>query len=157
MKTMEKVIISGVAGTALMTFYSYLKAKEENEKYSEPEMLNELIDNSKNLPEIKNEESHPLGWLMHFGTGISFVAIYRLIYKKALQKPDLKNIITIGSLSGIAGILIWESIFSIHENPPKNDRKGYFRQLFFAHIVFSAAALLTYKNLNGCVKLKNRN
>jgi len=64
MKPTEKIIISGMAGTTFMTLYSYLKGRKENEKYVEPELLNELIDNSGNLPEIENEEWHPGGCIM---------------------------------------------------------------------------------------------
>ena len=145
MKTAEKIIISGMAGTTFMTMYSYLKSRRENEKYVEPELLNELIDNSRNLPEIENEEWHPAGWGLHYGASVAFVGTYWLLWQKALKKPTLSKILSVGALSGAAGIAVWKTLFSIHDNPPRNNRAGYYKQLFEAHIVFSAFALASYK------------
>ena len=54
MKTETKKIIgTGIVGTVFMTLYSYMKSKQEKQEYVEPVMINKLIDNSKNMPEIK--------------------------------------------------------------------------------------------------------
>lgn len=148
MKPIEKIIIAGIVGTTFMTLYSYLKAKKENQQYVEPVLLNELIDNSGKMPEVEEEETHPAGWSLHYGAGIAFVAAYWALWRKALHNPTLPKIIIIGSLSGAAGILVWKTLFSNHDNPPHNYRYGYYRQLFFAHIIFSAFALASYKGLN---------
>ena len=148
MKTVEKIIIAGVVGTTFMTLYSYLQAKKENQQYVEPVMINKLIDNSKNLPSLEDEELHPAGWLLHYATGIAFVSFYWLLWKKALTKPTLPKIIILGSLSGIMGILVWKYLFAQHDRPPKNYRYGYYRQLLIAHIIFTFSALPTYKVLN---------
>ncbi|MCO6149471.1 hypothetical protein [Flavobacterium sp. NRK1] len=148
MKTTEKLIIAGIVGTTFMTLYSYYISKKENEKYLEPEMINELIDNSKNLPNVNNERYHPAGWGLHYVTGISFMAVYWLLWKRALTHPTISKILIIGSLSGVVGIIVWKIIFSQHEKPPHNDRYGYYKQLFTAHIIFSFFALSTYKLCN---------
>lgn len=148
MKTIGKVIIAGVVGTTFMTLYSYLKAKQENQQYVEPVMINKLIDNSKNLPSITDEELHPAGWLLHYATGISFVALYLLLWKKSLTKPTLSKVIILGSVSGFIGIMVWKILFNQHDRPPRNYRYGYYRQLLIAHIVFTFAALPTYKILD---------
>lgn len=154
MKSAEKIIIAGIVGTTFMTLYSYLKGKKENEKYVEPELLNELIDNSENFPEIENEEWHPAGWGLHYGAGVAFVGTYWLLWEKVLKKPTIAKILSVGALSGVAGIAIWQTLFSIHDHPPKNNRHGYYKQLFEAHIVFSAFALASYKLLNVFTKRK---
>lgn len=148
MKTAEKIIIAGIVGTTFMTLYSYLKAKKEHQEYVEPIMINKLIDNSKNLPSIKDNDIHPAGWCLHYITGIGFVSIYWLLWKKALLHPTLfKNMIT-GSLSGIIGIMVWKMLFTQHNRPPQNYRYGYYKQLFIAHMIFSTFALTTFKVLN---------
>lgn len=148
MKTIEKIIVAGVVGTTFMSLYSYLKAKKEDQEYVEPIMINKLIDNSKNLPSIQDEEAHPAGWLIHYTTGIGFVIAYQLLWKSALTKPTFGKIFTVGSLSGIVGILVWKMLFKQHDQPPRNYRYGYYRQLFIAHIIFASAALPTYKVLD---------
>jgi len=148
MKAVEKIIIAGIVGTTFMTLYSYLKAKKENQEYVEPILINKLIDNSKILPPISDEEIHPAGWLLHYGTGIGFVSLYYLLWKRALTKPTLLKIFILGSLSGLAGIVVWKSLFMQHDRPPQNYRYGYYRQLLIAHLVFTFSALPTYKVLD---------
>lgn len=148
MKSIGKVIIAGVVGTTFMTLYSYLKAKKENQEYVEPVMINKLIDNSKNLPSINDEELHPAGWLLHYATGISFVALYWLFWKKSLTKPTLSKIIVLGSISGLIGIMVWKILFTQHDRPPKNYRYGYYKQLLIAHVIFTFSVLPTYKALD---------
>lgn len=151
MGTIGKIIISGIVGTTFMTLYSYFKSKREKEDYLEPRLLNKLIDRSRALPELENKKTNPVGWGLHYGTGILFVTAYRLVWKRMLRKPTSLNIFIAGSLSGFAGIIIWKLILLNHINPPGNDRKGYYRQLFFAHIIFSFFAITSYKVLGKCI------
>jgi len=148
MKTVEKIIIAGVVGTTFMTLYSYLKSKKEKEEYTEPIVINKLIDNSKKLPSVDEEELHPAGWALHYATGISFVSAYWLLWRSALTKPTLSKVLIIGPLSGLSGIAVWKLLFAQHNNPPHTNRYRYYKQLFEAHIIFSFFALGTYKILH---------
>jgi hypothetical protein len=148
MRTINKILIAGVVGTTFMTLYSILKSKQDNEEYTEPVLINRLIDNSENLPVIKNQITHPAGWLLHYATGVSFVSLYRLLWKKILLQPNGFRIIVVGGLSGLTGIIVWKIVFKQHNNPPCNNRSGYYKQLLFAHFIFSASAIITYKSLN---------
>lgn len=145
MKAIEKILIAGIVGTTFMTMYSYWKSKKENEQYVEPVMLNKLIDKSENLPDIQDNKTNPAGWGIHYLIGIIFVASYWLIWRRALKQPTTAKVLIIGALSGIIGIASWKLMFTKHDNPPQNNRLGYYKQLFTAHIVFSLTALLAYK------------
>lgn len=59
MKTINKIIIAGAVGTTFMTLYSILKSKQDKQEYSEPVLLNKLIDNSKIFPLYKMKHSIP--------------------------------------------------------------------------------------------------
>lgn len=147
MKTeIKRIIAAGIVGTVFMTLYSYMKSKQEKQEYVEPVMINKLIDNSKNMPEIKNNEMHPYGYILHFITGILFITTYHLFVKKHLLRKNLLSIAVYGSLSGLTGIVIWKFMFAQHKNPPYNNRYGYFKQLFTAHLIFSLFAIVTYNN-----------
>lgn len=145
MKTIEKIVIAGVVGTSFMTLYSYWKSKKENQEYVEPVMLNKLIDKSENMPDIKDNDSHPAGWGLHYLAGIAFVTAYWLMWRRALKHPTAPKVLAVGSLSGIVGIATWKLMFAKHNNPPQNYRYGYYKQLFTAHLVFSLTALIAYK------------
>lgn len=147
MKAVGKIIIAGIAGTSLMTLYSYYRAKKEHQEYVEPVVINKLIDNSKALPEIDNTDTHPAGWALHYATGIFFIGGYYILWRNALNRPTNYKIIFMGAVSGVLGIIIWKTLFSSHDNPPYNNRMGYYRQLLTAHIVFAVVAVSTYKLL----------
>lgn len=146
-KTIGKIILSGVVGTLFMTLYIRKKSKKEHEQFMQPVLLNKLIDKAENLPDIKNKENHPAGWILHYGAGISFVTAYRILDKKILLKPTITKILLIGTVSGLIGIAIWKTMFKEHHRPPNNDRFEYYRELLLAHIVFSIFAILSYKSL----------
>lgn len=148
MSTISKITLAAVAGTTFMTIYSYRRSKKQNEQFVEPVLLNKLIDKSENLPDIKDNTQNLTGWLLHYFAGLSFVGSYWLFWKKSLQKPTVPKTLVIGSLSGLAGILVWKSLFFQHKNPPGVKRKQYFRQLFTAHIIFTGFSLFTYKLLH---------
>lgn len=142
-----KIIIAGIAGTSVMTLFSYYMSKREKEQYREPELLNGLIRRSKMLPSLNNVSRHPAGWLGHYLIGVAFVAGYYFIWPDALYRPDVFKILTLGIISGILGIIGWKIFFSSHDNPPRTYKHGYYRQLFIAHLIFTAVAILTYKLL----------
>ena len=141
----SKIILAGIVGTTFMTLYSYYISKKERQQYVEPVLLNKLIDSSENLPDIKDEETHPAGWLAHYGIGIAFVIAYYLLWKRALKSPGPLKALIIGAASGAVGIGSWKIMFAANDNPPGNNRYGYYRQLFYAHLVFTALALAGYK------------
>ncbi|MFP9100193.1 hypothetical protein ACLI09_14170 [Flavobacterium sp. RHBU_24] len=147
MKTVEKIVVAGIVGTTFMTLYSYLKARKEHQEYVEPVMINKLIDNSANLPEIDDNHSNASGYMLHYATGIGFMAAYYLLWEKALVKPTFFKVLVLGALSGAFGIAVWKFMFAHHNNAPSNYRRGYYRQLFIAHIIFTLFAVPTYKAL----------
>lgn len=148
MKNVEKIIIAGIVGTTFMTLYSYVKGRKENQEYVEPVLINKLINNSENLPYIHHENTNITGYVLHYATGIGFMALYYLLWKKVLYKPTLPKILLVGTVSGMAGIMAWKLFFMQHNRPPQNYRYGYYRQLLMAHIVFTLFAIPTYKLLD---------
>lgn len=142
-----KILLAAAVGTSFMTLYSYIISKRENDEFVEPVLLNELIDRSDNLPDIKEDEkdTHPAGWALHYGLGVAFVVAYWIIWKRSLKSPGIVKGLLIGAASGAVGIAAWKIMFSSNDNPPQNDRYKYYRQLFIAHLIFSTLALFGYK------------
>ena len=141
----SKIIIAGIVGTTAMTLYSYIISRKERQQYVEPVLLNKLIDGSENLPDIEDKKAHPAGWLAHYGIGILFVIAYSIVWRHALKSPGPVKALIIGALSGVIAIGAWKSMFAANANPPHNNRYGYYKQLFYAHLIFSALALAGYK------------
>lgn len=148
MKSIAKIIVSSIIGTVFMTVYISHRAKKDREEYLQPVLLNKLIDNAKFLPSIKDKNNHPAGWVLHYGAGAGFVSAYWLLWKKALRKPSFLRMLVLGSISGIVGMSIWKIIFEEHHRPPNNDRLAYYKELFFAHMVFSIFSLQSFRLLD---------
>lgn len=128
-----------------MTLCSYLLSNKEDQQYREPELLNTLIDRSRHLPDAPQKETHPSGWVAHYAVGSGFVLAYKVLWPASLKEPTLGKTLLIGGLSGAIGILVWKILFTIHRSPPRNNRSGYYRQLFFAHLIFTSASVYTFK------------
>jgi hypothetical protein len=142
---LSRILLAAAVGTTFMTLYSYIISKKENDNFVEPELLNKLIDRSDNLPDIDNTETHPAGWVTHYAIGVLFVVSYLVLWKRAVKSPGIVKGLLIGAASGLIGIASWKIMFAANDNPPQNDRYRYFRQLFYAHLIFSTLALFCYK------------
>ena len=142
-----KIVLAGVVGTSFMTLYSYIISKQHKDQFVEPVLLNELIDRSEALPDIDEDEkkTNPAGWLIHYGIGMAFVIAYYILWKQSLKAPSLVKGLLLGALSGLIGIAAWKIMFASNDNPPRNNRYRYYRQLFVAHLIFSVFALYGYK------------
>ena len=152
---LSKIIVAGIVGTSFMTLYSYIISKKEKDQFVEPVLINELIDGSETLPAVDESGTNPAGWVAHYGIGFVFVIAYYILWRRALQSPGIVKALVIGAASGLVGIGSWKIMFAANSQPPQNNRYGYYRQLFIAHIIFSFFALYSYQ-LPGQVKKLSR-
>lgn len=140
-------VIGGLAGTAAMTAFSYAVSKEKRENFKEPNLLGDMIHTA--VPKLGKDKARIAGWVLHTIAGIAFSNAY----KKLLlgRKPTLFKGLVYGATSGIPAIALWNYLFEIHPNPPKEakvEKKKYFNHLLLAHIVFGGATFLIYKAKN---------
>lgn len=140
-----KILLAAAVGTSFMTLYSYIISKREKDQFVEPVLLNELADTTDELPDVTDKETHPVGWAAHYGMGLLFVLAYYFLWRNSLRSPGIIKGLLIGAASGLVGIIGWKIMFAANDNPPHNNRDKYYRQLFFAHIVFSFFAMYGYK------------
>ena len=138
-----RIILATLVGTSLMTAFSYLISNAFNKLYKEPVLLNYLLqflginmrDNVKRLA----------GWVIHYIIGLLFVVIYDILWQNLIEFSWLSGIV-FGIISGIIGIMSWILMFKTISNDELNiDYKGYYTQLFFAHIVFAIGVVIVYK------------
>lgn len=145
MKTAGRILLATAVGTSFMTLYSYWMSKKEKQEFTEPVLLNKLSDRSPKLPEVDDPDDDPVGWTTHYAVGLLFVVSYYILWKRSLTHPTLAKGLFLGAGSGVIAIAAWKIMFATNPNPPKNDREGYYRQLFIAHLIFSTFAIYGYK------------
>ena len=126
-------VVTGVAGTLMMTLFSHILSKIFGRVFEEQRQLEKMIN--RGSPAGKYT-SHILGWILHLGMGQVFSYLNIKAAESTGQKPNPLNSLLYGAADGIVGVIIWRLNFLLHPNPPKVSLRKYLIQLFFAHLVF---------------------
>ena len=140
--TFIQIVFSSVAATTLMTIFSYMLSVNFRELYKEPVLLSYLLT-SLDISLSKRVRRF-FGWLIHYSIGFLFVLAYHILWENEIIEKNWNAALLLGAVSGIVGILGWLMMFKISKYEPNIDFKGYYLQLFFAHVIFGLGALLVY-------------
>lgn len=140
MKT-NKIIVSGLAATSLMTFFSYIVSTYKQKNFKEPELLAVLEENA--LPAEAKSLALAAGWSTHFSIGIAWAGVYKYLWQNAGVKPSFESGLVLGGLSGLTGVLIWRTAFRIHPDPPRIEYNRFFGHLILAHLVYGVTVTMT--------------
>lgn len=138
-----QIFIASIAATSVMTLFSYAVSASARELYKEPVLLTYVLSSLK--IEVSPQTKTFLGWLLHYLIGIFFVIIYHYLWHYDIIEMSWPAAFVLGAASGIIGILSWIFLFAIVPEKPNIDFKGYYVQLFFAHVIFAIVAFIVYK------------
>jgi len=140
--TTIQLIIVTIAATTAMTFFSYVMSNTFRELYKEPVLLTFVLEKLKiNLSE---KSKQIWAWLIHYFIGLLFVIGYHLLWSDHILPISPLIAVIFGAISGIIGIIGWFFLFKITHHQPQIDFKGYYIQLFFAHVIFGIVATAVY-------------
>lgn len=143
MNQLSKTVLSGGAGTVMMTLGSELMTKIFGENFSEPDHLETMI--KRLAPMLSKQAKVIAGWGAHLTMGLIFAAIYVELWEKREIKHSITNGIILGVLSGLIGLLIWKGTFKAHPLPPWLNYNAFYLQRIPAHVVFAVTATITYR------------
>lgn len=131
----SQIITVGILATIFMTVFSYGFSYVVNGNFKEPQLLNYLIDK---LPKNKYSicREHIYGWLIHISTGILFVLVFKIVTIFIIVDLSFWNGFLSGLLAGLIGVGMWSVVFTLHPNPPSNNKPMFYLQLICAHIIF---------------------
>ena len=138
-----QILISTIAATSAMTLFSYVISASFRELYKEPVLLTYLL--TKFHVEVSPQTKTVLAWLLHYIIGLLFVIAYHFVWAYNIVEFSWRIALLFGAISGIIGILGWIILFEIVPQKPNIDFKGYYLQLFFAHVIFGLTAFWVYK------------
>lgn len=137
-----QILIVAIAATSTMTLFSYAVSASFREMYKEPVLLTYLLTTFKiNLP---NATKTTLAWLLHYGIGVVFVTAYHYFWARNILELSIVHALLLGIISGFIGIISWMVLFKIANYKPSIDYKGYYIQLFVAHVIFALTATAVY-------------
>lgn len=139
------ILLSTLAATSLMTAFSYLVSEAFRELYKEPVLLQFLMTRfSFNLTP---KQKAIAGWIIHYTIGLFFVIVWYILWNHDLMELTWVAALIYGCVIGIIGIGGWVGMFILADYKPKIDFKGYYLQLFFAHLIFAMTVWLVSKVL----------
>lgn len=140
--TFIQLLIVSITATSAMTVFSYATSRKFQKLYKEPVLLSYIIKILNIKLSKRAEENY--GWFLHYLIGFVFVLIYHFLWVRDILPISILNTLILGIFSGIAGVLGWMIIFKITNHEPDIDFKGYYIQLFIAHIIFAFVATSIY-------------
>ena len=139
-----RIIGGGGAGTTAMTLFSYAVSKSTNKNFREPQLLATII--GRLVPSASKTATRFAGWILHYIVGFFFATIYSLFFKKKSVAGAAESGISIGALTGIVGIIVWNQTFKTHPNPPEVDHSRFYGQLIVAHMIFGLVTVVIIKS-----------
>lgn len=131
--------------TSAMTIFSYIISIRFRKLYEEPLLLQYVLERIKVKMSIQVREI--LGWLIHYIVGFIFVSCYYFLWEYQFVPLTIISGIYLGAISGIIGIISWVVMFKLAHFFGKVSDKGYYFQLFIAHIIFGLTAVIDYMYL----------
>lgn len=137
-----QLILISIVATSAMTWFSFAMSNQFQELYKETVLLSSVISQF-NL-KISAESKRTWGWIIHYTIGFLFVVGYHIIWIKDILSVSPLSALILGVISGIIGIISWIILFKITNHQPSIDFRGYYIQLFFAHIIFAFVATFLY-------------
>ena len=137
-----QIISSTIAATSVMTLFSYAISESARKLYKEPVLLTYVLHSLK--IEVKPALKVFLAWFLHYLIGLAFVVSYHFLWVYEIVEISWPAAFFFGAVSGIVGILGWMLLFKIVPQKPNIDFKGYYAQLFVAHIFFGITAFAVY-------------
>lgn len=130
--------------TSAMTLFSYIISEIFKKLYKEPVLL-EFIIRGFHF-KIVEKLRIVLSWFIHYLIGFIFVVFYYLpIWLDcAWYEITFFSGFIFGSIIGIIGISGWHFMFKLSPTNAAQNRKGYYLQLYVAHVIFGITAVFVH-------------
>ena len=131
-----EIIVAALCATSTMTLFSYLISESFRKLYKEP-LLMQFLMTSFDL-DLSARQKVVASWVIHYLIGLLFVACYYLPVwlECAWYTISIASGLWFGCIIGGIGIAGWTVMFKLSPANPPVDPKGYYLQLFVAHIIF---------------------
>ena len=126
------LITSTLIATSTMTLFSYILSAFAQQNFRETDLLAQLIRGWK--PSLKRSSSQLLGWQAHYSLGVIWGSFYAMTRNR--NRP-LASSLLFGCTGGLSAIFFWKKAFDFNPKPAPTQRRDFYVQLFFAHLIFS--------------------
>ena len=145
------ILVSGIAGTAVMTLCIYLLNQITKQVMSVTKILGTMItcETTDDGKLSDSKFSIVAGVAAHYAIGILFAYGYHLLWSAGVGAPDFWNGLLLGFVSGIFAVIFWFTFFAVHPFPPQIELKSHLPTLFITHFVFASVTVASYVFFSG--------
>jgi ABC-type Fe3+-siderophore transport system permease subunit len=137
-------ILSGMAGTVVMTLFMYLYSYVSHRFTKVVHILGNMLVGESNY-KSPSTNAYIVGTVAHFSVGILFSLAYFLLWNWGIFRNNLEDSVIVGIISGVAAVVVWKSFLTLHSSPPQFSEINYFLALFLAHIVFAVVSVNVFQ------------
>lgn len=85
----DKIVVSGLVATSLMTIFSYCTSKLKDKNFREPQLLGALLNEV--LPNSEKRWAIPSGWVTRYGIGFVWALFHNYLFETFRVETNLKN------------------------------------------------------------------
>ncbi len=137
----RKVLLPAIAGTSVMTLFSYLISALEKKNFSEPQLLAAI--EKQFIPPALRKLSLPAGWLSHYSIGVLMTLAFDCMWHILNIKAPAKKGLTAGISGGLIAVISWKLLFTKLPCRSHNYYKQFYLQLYVAHFIFALVIAAT--------------
>jgi hypothetical protein len=144
LKLFFQIVLSWILGSSILKiFVKEVSAKEDI--YQVPALLVDLLA----VAEIKMSLKTGLmaGKILHNIFGLSFIALYTLIWYNEFGETSLITTLITGLISGLLNVISWTLLLVIIPASFLENFKGYYLKLVFIQNAFTITSLTFYNIL----------
>jgi hypothetical protein len=141
-----KIVIAGIAGTAIMTAAMYIIAYASKNRFKVVKVLGTMLTFQTTRDKGLSDSPYAIavGVVAHYLVGIGFTFIYEWLWSERILDPNLLNASWLGFINGIVGALGWRLFITVHPNPPNLPLNSYLLAIIFGHICFACGMLAAF-------------
>lgn len=142
------VLISGIGGAALMSFFLRLINDYFNHGVRVPLILGQVVHHYLNgLPFYDLRQKNKYGHFIHLTVGVIFAYCYSLLWSGGIGGPTALSTLVFGLVNGLVGMVGWFIFLKLTFEPEQIKERIFFPVIVLAHLVFALGVTCLYFTL----------
>lgn len=142
-------ILSGIAGTFLMTLFMGAASLLTKYNFHVPSILGTMVTMETKPSGMVSDSivSKVWGYSLHYLIGIFFAVLYQNILQAGFSSGSYGNALLFGTGAGLVAVTFWYSFLKLHPLAPAVYLSLYLVFIFLGHLLFATGMHVTIKAL----------
>jgi hypothetical protein len=141
-----QMVIAGIMGTALMTFYIFFCSRFSIKRIRVIMILGKMLASlaSKKDSRTSYRRGFHIAAVTHYSVGILFSCIIGWMWTKGIAYPHLKHALITGGIIGAIAISVWALFIKMHPHPPQLSLPVFLFFIYTGHFAFCIGQLYAF-------------